>query len=317
VALNLNQCFQVEKAANFPFHPLAMTSATVRVPASTSNLGPGFDTLGLAVCLYNEVAVTRREGSGVRIVSPIVEKDRPGATEMITEAAKAFFRKARVKSFGFDISLTGDVPIARGLGSSVTARLGCAAALNVLAGSPMDRQGLLEVVTDLEGHPDNAAPATFGGFAVAGIVGKGVRCLSFKVSSEVKFVTLIPDFEISTPEARKLVPTTFSKADTIHNLNRAALISAAFASGNVEALRGCLDDRVHQPYRQQLIPELSRVIQAGERAGAIGGWLSGSGSTIMCVTIANLENVAKAMKRALPRGETRILTADNEGFQII
>lgn len=294
-----------------------MISATARVPASTSNLGPGFDALGLALNLYNNATVTRRDGKGARIVSSIADKDRDGATAMVNESAKAFFRRSKTKSFGFDLSLSGDAPIARGLGSSVTVRLGCVAGLNAIAGGPLDRQALLEIVSALEGHPDNAAPATFGGFTVAGLVGKEVRCLAFKVSPKLKFATLIPDFEISTPEARKLVPQNFSKADTVHNVNRASLISAAFATGQIEALRGCFDDRIHQPYRQKLIPELSRVIRAGEKAGAIGGWLSGSGSTIMCVTLADPEKVAKAMNRVMPGAKSLVLAADNGGLTLI
>jgi homoserine kinase len=294
-----------------------MNSAVVRVPASTSNLGPGFDALGLAVKLYNKVTVTRVAARGVTITSPIADKDRAGATAMLAEAAKVYFKSAKISSFGFEIALAGDVPMARGLGSSVTARLGCVAALNEIADELLSRQQLFELVTELEGHPDNAGPACFGGFTVAGKVGDGIRCLRFKVSPKVKFVTLVPDFEISTPEARKLVPQTFSKADTVHNINRAALISAAFASGQMEALRGCFDDRVHQPYREKLIPELSRVIRAGEKAGAIGGWLSGSGSTIMCLTLESPESVGEAMRRVLPRSVFHVLGADNEGYRIL
>ena len=122
---------------------------------------------------------------------------------------------------------------------------------------------------------------------------------------------------MSTEKARRLVPDSFSKADTVHNLNRAALISAAFASGNYASLRGLFDDRVHQPYRQALIPQLSRVIRAGEKAGAIGGWLSGSGSTIICLALANAAAVAKAMQRQLANSATRILAAENAGYKIV
>jgi homoserine kinase len=140
-----------------------------------------------------------------------------------------------------------------------------------------------------------------------------LRC---PVSPKAKFVTLIPRFELSTEQARKLVPQTFSKADTVHSLNRAALISAAFALGDYESLRGVFDDRVHQPYREQLIPQLSAVIRAGEKAGAIGGWLSGSGSTIMCLTLENPETVAQAMQRVLKDSDVQILTADKDGVKV-
>lgn len=292
------------------------SSVTVRVPASTSNLGPGFDTLGLALRLYNVAKISENGDTAVRLVSPIADEAKAGATAMLAEAAEAFFARVKRRRFGVDVALGGDVPIARGLGSSVTARLGVVAGLNELARTKLSREALLELVSGLEHHPDNAAPAIFGGFTVAGMLGTAVRCLHFSVSPRLKFVTLIPRFEVSTEEARKLVPATFSKSDTVHNLNRAALISAAFASGNYQALRGLFDDRVHQPYRMKLIPQLSRVIEAGEKAGAIGGWLSGSGSTIICLTLQRPEEVGRAMRRELRESDLRILTADACGLVV-
>jgi homoserine kinase len=288
----------------------------VKVPGSTSNLGSGFDTLGLAVKLYNFVRVTRAAGREVEIVSSVSPAGRARLSAMLSEAAGLFFRRARLPAFGLEVSLCGDVPGGRGLGASATARLGVVAALNELARAGLSRQQLLELVTTLEGHPDNASPALFGGFTVSGLVGKSVRCLAFPVGPELKCVTLIPAFEISTEKARKLVPKSFSKADTVHSLNRAALITAALASGNHEALRGVFDDRVHQPYRERLIPRLSRVLRAGERMGALGGFLSGSGSAMMCLTLERAGAVAEAMRREMPDSEVKILTADNAGFVV-
>jgi homoserine kinase len=291
-------------------------AVTVRVPGSTSNLGPGFDTLGLALRIYNRVRVVRATVKGVEIISPLTDEHRIKTTAMISEAARLFFRRTQQHAFGIEVTLIGEVPVARGLGVSATARLGVVAALNELTQTRLGRQDLLEIVTELEGHPDNASPAIFGGFTVSGVIGKTVRCFRFPVSPRLKFVTLIPCFEMSTEEARKLVPATFSKADTAHNLNRAALISAAFASGDYDRLRGVFEDRVHQPYREKLIPQLSRVIEAGEKAGAIGGWLSGSGSAIMCLTLERTERVARAMQNQLRDSQMRILTADNAGFRV-
>lgn len=295
---------------------LPMTSASVRIPGTTANLGSGFDTLGLAVALYNRAMIRRRDDRRVEITSPIADDARAGALAMLEEAATAFFKKTRAPRFGVDLHLSGDVPIARGLGSSVTARLGCVAGLNALAGSPLDRQGLLEVVAALEGHPDNAAPAVFGGFTAAGFVGSEVRCIRVPLSSRIRLVTLIPDFEVSTPEARKRVPQTFSKADTIHILNRASLVTAAFATGRLENLRGCFDDRIHQPYRAPLIPGMDAILAAGVKAGAIGGWLSGSGSTLMCLALDNTEAVTKAMQRKMPKAAVHILKPDNAGLKV-
>ncbi len=294
-------------------------SVLVRVPGTTANLGPGFDCLGLALKLYNQIRVTRTSGPSVVITSPVPDAARAGAAALVTEAANATFQRARRGKFGFEIAITGDVPLARGLGSSVTARLGCVAGLNALLGEPLDRQSVLDIVTELEGHPDNAAPAVWGGFTAAGIVDGEVRVQRFSVSPSATFVTLVPDFEVPTPAARKLVPGQFSKTDTVHSLGRTALITAAFAAGKLEQLQGLFDDRLHQPYRQQLIPQLSAVITAGTRAGAVGGWLSGSGSTIICLALGDrsaAEKVARAMLRHLPGSAVHLLAADRSGFRV-
>jgi homoserine kinase len=244
------------------------------------------------------------------------EAGRLGALTMVEQAANLFFQTCNEPPFGCDVQLEGDVPAARGLGSSVTLRMGVVAGLSALNGRRLNRQQLLNMVALLEGHPDNAAPATFGGFTVAGRVGEQVRCLSFAVPARARFVALIPRFEVKTSEARTLVPDVLSRADTVHNLNRAALVTAAFASGNLEALRGVLEDRIHQPYRRKLIPQLNSVIQAGEKAGAIGGWLSGSGSTIVCLAQRSAADVARAMQEQLPDSDVRILAADSKGVQV-
>ena len=119
-----------------------------------------------------------------------------------------------------------------------------------------------------------------------------------------------------TPEARKRVPQTFSKADTIHILNRASLVTAAFATGRLESLRGCFDDRIHQPYRAALIPGMDAILAAGVKAGAIGGWLSGSGSTLMCLALDNTEAIAAAMQRKMPKAAVHILKPDNAGVKV-
>lgn len=296
--------------------PFARRSVAVRVPASTSNLGSGYDTLGLALKLYNIVRVTRCSAKRMQIVSPVADKDRAAAIATVGAAARLFFRRTGKKSFGLEVSVAGDVPVARGLGYSATVRIGILAALNTFTRAGLDRRQLLDLAVELEGHPDNASPSIFGGFTVSGMVGSTVRCLRFPVSPQAKFVTLIPRFKISTRRARALMPKGYSRADAAHALNRAALITAAFASGDWEALRGVFDDRFHQPYRERLIPELSRVIGAGERAGAMGGFLSGSGSAIICLTRARPEAVAKAMRKQLPDSEVVVLSPDNDGLQL-
>ncbi len=297
---------------------MARTRKTVlmRIPASTSNLGSGFDTLGLAVNLHNHVRVTTAGKDGVRIMSPIAEEDRVAAEAMAEKASREFFERARKSAFGIEIWLEGNIPVARGLGYSATARLGVVAGLNELTGIGWDRQQLLEIVTWLEGHPDNASPAILGGFTVSGMVSREVRCLRFPVSPKLKLVALIPRFKINTEKARRLLPENFPRPDAAHGLNRAALITAAFAAQDYDLLRGLFDDRIHQPHREPLIPQLSRVIRAGEAAGAVGGFLSGSGSAIICLTLKDPKMVAAAMQKELPDSDMRILAAENNGFQI-
>jgi len=293
-----------------------MNSVTVKVPASTSNLGSGFDTLGLAVKLYNFVQVTRCAGKGVGLSWAVAKEDATWFERALGDAAKLFFRRTRCKSFGGEVKLVSHVPIARGLGASATIRVGFIAGLNELAGTKLSRAQLLELATGLEGHPDNASPAIFGGFTVSGRIDGEVRCLHFRVSTDLKCVTLIPRFGISTEEARKLLPVAYPKADAAHALNRSALITAAFSSRHCEALRGLFDDRVHQPYREKLLPQLPEVIRAGEKAGAIGGFLSGSGSAIMCLALRNAEAVGRAMLKQLPESEIKILSPDNNGYRV-
>jgi homoserine kinase len=277
-----------------------MKEVRTKVPATTANLGPGFDCLGIALRIYNEVIV----------------RAAPGHPDgMADQAAEAFFTRADIAPFDFDWSVKGQVPRSRGMGSSVTVRLGLLHGLNELADGPLSDVALYQLCCDLEGHPDNAAPAAFGGFTVAR---KDASFQRYKVSKKLRFVLLVPDFEVETPAARKALPERIPFKDAVVSASNAAAISAAFASGEYENLRGTFTDYLHQPYRLPLIPCLNDVIAAGEKAGAIGGWLSGSGSTIACVTLADPEKVARAMQEAsgLKNTEVFITQADNKGVRV-
>jgi homoserine kinase len=293
-----------------------MKPVIVKVPASTSNLGSGFDTLGLAVNLHTVLEVSTSASPAVNLCSEVPASSREGLTDLLDQTAELFFLETGRKRFGIDLKLSGNVPVARGLGYSATLRVGTLAALNCLAGEILSRGQLLQLATQLEHHPDNASPSILGGFTVSGTVNGEIRCLRFDVPEELRLVTLIPQFPVSTEAARKLMPAQYSKPETAHGLNRAALITAAFASGNLEALRGLFDDRIHQPYREPLIPVLRKVINEGEQAGALGGFLSGSGSAIICLTLQNPEAVGQAMQRALPDSQLLILRAENNGYTI-
>jgi len=293
-------------------------SVTVRVPATTSNIGPGFDTLGIALKLHNQISIRETDDLTVARVDPM--SNSPKASAITREVVDAFFRRSKVKAHGAQIEVKGDVPVSAGLGSSVTVRLGIAYALNELYGRPLADAALLELVTELEQHPDNAAPALFGGFVVTGVIDGAVRYRRFNVPPSLKFVVCVPDFPVSTEKARSLLPRQVPLSDAVENIRRVALITSIFATGDFALLRGLFDDKLHQPYRKKLIPMLDDVVAAGIEAGALAGWLSGSGSSIVCLTEQKEKAVAEAMANVFAhqkiRCESHVLIADNDGTRV-
>ena len=224
---------------------------------------------------------------------------------MADEAIERFFDLAGVEPRAVGWRIEGEVPPSRGLGSSVTLRLGLLAALNAAHERPLAAQALYQACSDLEGHPDNAAPAQFGGFISAL---PDTHYLRFEVGGELKFVLLVPEFGIETAAARSVLPEMVPRRDALSNTAHAALLTAAFAARRYEMLRHAFHDRLHQHYRLPLLPELDDVIAAGVAAGALGGFLSGSGSTICCAALDNPQAVGRAMQAAMPARASRVLT---------
>lgn len=274
-----------------------MPKVTHSVPATSANLGPGFDCLGVAVDLRARVSVWKATPSS----------NHP----MADEASRAFFEASRVAPFAFDWSISNDIPVSRGLGSSVVMRLGLLHGLNKIAGSPLDADALYRTCARLEGHPDNAAPAAFGGFVAALPTGDYFRC---DVSPELNFVFLIPEEQITTEASRIALPGQIPLADAAKSTAHAALITAAFASKQYSLLRGAMRDWMHEPFREAANPHLRTAVAAGVAAGALDGYLSGSGSAVACITLVNPETVAEAMRGVLPNARTLVLRADNAGI---
>jgi len=295
---------------------VTMQQVTVRVPASTSNIGAGYDCLGVALRLYNSVTIIRGK------------MHRARHSQIVSDAAEAFFEKARRRPFLFLCSIVEQIPRCRGLGSSATVRLGVLLGLNRLSGNPLNRVNLFKLCADLEGHPDNAAPASFGGFTVVqssastlSAQRKRGACATvqrFDVASRLSFVLLVPELEIETARARRILPSKISRVAAVENCANACAVTAAFASRDYEKMRGNFSDNLHQPFRRKLIQFLPRVISAAERAGALGAFLSGSGSAIAAITLGVPEKIATAMARAATvRAYTIITHADNRGAQLL
>jgi homoserine kinase len=289
----------------------------VRVPASTSNLGPGFDCLGLALQLYNTTTLTRSD-----------EARAPHG--MIGETATAFFQRAtggKIAPFGFEVRIEGDIPISRGLGSSVTVRIGVLMGLAELVREefPVTREQLLGLLIELEGHPDNAVPSFLGGFAVCAHASAdpadGFVYTHATVKPELSFVTLVPELRLSTETARGLLPKEVPFRQAVENAQRTARIAAAFCTGDYAALRGMFVDHLHQPFRQVLIPGFAAILAAAQEEGALGSFLSGAGSCLMALTLDKADAISAAMldaakKHDLPASVV-VLKADNEGVKVL
>lgn len=295
-------------------------TVTVRVPGSTSNCGAGFDTLGLALQVYNHVTLAYIEGDAAR---PVTTADGR-AQAMVETTAAAFFAAAHVRPFGFSYQITGDVPPARGLGSSVTVIGGVLGGLNALSGAALSKHQLVAIATAIEGHPDNAAAGILGGFCVARcdtVTGAYVDTVRVELPADLVFVATSPEVEMLTKESRGVLPATLPYFDAVKSINSAAYLVAALVSGEYERLRHAVADFMHEPYRLPRIPGGRAAIAAGVAAGGYTGWLSGSGSTVLCVAPrASAAAVAVAMQAAFSAAgiasTARVLAADNTGLTV-
>jgi len=277
----------------------------------------------MAVSVANRVAVSRLATPATELVQPERKSDAR-AQGMVTEAAKCFFLASKQAAFPFGYRIEGEVPPSRGLGSSVTVRAGIVAALNHLSGAGLSRDELVRLVSELEGHPDNAAAGILGGFCVARSdpqTGGYVDTIRVAVPESLVFVTAAPLLEVSTHASRGVLPQTLPYFDAVRSINSAGYLIAAMLTGDYARLRGAVSDFMHEPYRLPGIPGAAETIAAGEQAGALTGWLSGSGSSVMCAAYReDGPRVLAAMRESFQKlgqsCEAVILHADNEGLRI-
>lgn len=277
-----------------------MKHATVKAPATTANLGPGFDTLGLALRLYNTIGIEETAGGLV------IECTGEGADSIPTDetnvayrAAEQVFRQANYSSAGLRMSIHSEIPSARGLGSSAAAIVGGAVAANKLAGSPLGEREILRICAGIEGHPDNVAPALVGGFVMTTITSAGhVEYIKAMPSPTIRGVAVVPDFELRTSDARKVLPQSFEFKDVVYNVGHAAFFVGAFITGNFSSLRFAMEDKLHQPYRESLIPGMRKVFEAAMTCGAQSVSISGSGPTLIAFVNSRDDEIGEAMREA-------------------
>lgn len=303
----------------------------VRVPATTANLGPGYDVLGLALKhleqLYNIVEMEKSDKLSIEIEGEGADSLPKDESNIAYQAAQEVFKTVNGKPLTVNLKLINNIPLARGLGSSAAARIGAIFAVNKLMGDKLSDGEILKIAAGLEGHPDNVVPALKGGLTVAALKGSEVDFFSYsKVRNDLKVVVAIPDYEVSTIEARKVLPKNFSLIDVV-TTSSSILFTTAILTGEAspELLGENMQDRIHQPHRKKLIPGMEDVFQAARKAGAQGVALSGSGSTIAAFSIGNSEEknekigqaMVAAFQKAGHKSYYRILDIDREGTKLV
>jgi homoserine kinase len=292
----------------------------VRVPASSANLGAGFDSLGLALALYNEVTAEEAEGVRVKAEGDGAARLALNERNVVARGVSAAYEAAGRRFPGCELTCVNRIPLSRGLGSSAAAWVGGLVAGNALLGAPLDRPALLALAARAEGHPDNVAAALFGGLTVSAGGSEGAIAVALPVPSDLRWVALIPEVTSATSEARAVLPSSVPREDAVFNVQRVALLLAALQAGRPDVLGTALDDRLHQPYRLRLFPWMPSVADAARKAGALGCVLSGAGPALLAVVAGAEEKgaaVARAMEEALTRahlrGTARTLAVDREG----
>ena len=292
----------------------------IQIPATSANLGAGFDALGLALTYYNYVEMEESDTIDISSSDGLdIPKDEKN---LIYISAKDLFNVCGKKLNGLKLVQTNNIPMARGLGSSSACIIAGLVGANKMLGNPLTKDDLVDLSAQIEGHPDNTAPALLGGIVTAVFDGRKVHWVKQEVFTKLKFVSIIPDFELKTEQARACLPKEISHKDAVYNLSRAALFSASLLTGKFENLRTAVHDRLHQPYRMELIPHYREVFDIAYTHGAYGAYISGAGPTIMAIVDEENKYFAGKMKFSLENAgltgwQVHEFHIDNEGTKIV
>ncbi len=257
---------------------------TVQVPASSANLGPGFDSVSLALTLYNQVEMgILPEGCQIKVEGEGSGEISIDDSNLVYQAARKVFSRIRVHPTGLYIHLTNEIPLSSGLGSSAAAIVGGMVAANALCGNQLPAQDILNMAAAMEEHPDNVAPALMGGLTVAVEEAEEIVALRVDPPHGLIVHAAVPAFPLATKKSREVLPREVTHRDAVFSIGRASLLIAAMTSGQLGVLRTAMADRLHQPYREQLVPGLRDVMAGALEAGALGVALSGSGPSVIAL----------------------------------
>jgi len=274
----------------------------LRVPATSANLGPGYDTLGIALSLYNDFKITKRNDQQLKI--KIIDKNSEeevkiaDSDNLIALAYQKYFSFIEQDLIGAEIKEEMHTPLARGLGSSSSAIIGGLAAAAVASETLIAEEEFIQLAVELEKHPDNVVPALVGGLTINFYCNNNYDYYKIEVDPELDFILVVPDFKLKTEELRQVLPEKINYADAISNLSRVSLLTAAFINQEYHLIKTAMEDQLHQPYRKKLIKGFDQVLKAAYDSGAYGAALSGAGPTVLACTDQNSEIIAEKMKNA-------------------
>lgn len=288
---------------------------TVRVPATTANIGPGFDTFGCALALYNTFTFEEID-NGLRFAG--CEEAYCNEENLAVVSYRSIMDALGLPMPGLSITMHTEIPICRGLGSSASLIAAGAAAANTLHGSPYTPLQLLGICNDIEGHPDNLAPALMGGLVASFVENGHPVAVQYDIHPALRFTALIPDFKLSTHLARSVLPKEVPYADAVFNVSRAAVLLKALEHGDTELIRVSLADRLHQPYRSSLIHGYEQVQQLALDCGALAFCISGAGPTLLCLSKAEgFDTALRQRLHELPKHWQQLpLPVDHSGVQV-
>ncbi len=293
----------------------------IRIPATSANIGAGFDSLGLALTLYNYVSAEETDsGLNIEILDDTKKFLATDERNLVYRSMKAVFDKVGYTPKGLNIILENNIMVTRGLGSSSAGIVGGLIAANELSGNKLSTDELLSMASEIEGHPDNVAPAILGGLTVSVPCGTSVRYVKTDVKDDLKFAAFVPDFPLSTRKARSVLPKRVSLRDAVYNNGRSTLLMTSIMTGKYENIRLAVGDRLHQQYRKKLIPHIDDLFSEAYREGALGVYLSGAGPTVIAI-VSNKNTdfeykLNKFLNKKMYKWHLHMLSVDNNGAEV-
>ncbi len=294
----------------------------VRVPATSANMGAGFDSLGIALTMYNYVSIEKISGpTEIKVIGEGESFLPTNENNLIYKCVEKIFKEAGEKMVNIRLVMENNIPITRGLGSSSASIVGGLFAANALLQEPFSKEELLNMAAEIEGHGDNVTPAVFGGFCVNVPSKNKINYIKAPVKDDLEFATFIPDFFLQTKKSRAALPEKVLHRDAVFNVGRSALLTASIISGKYENIRTSMGDRLHQDYRKKFIPGMGEIFDLCYNNKALGVYLSGAGPTIIGIlngrSSAFVEKVEPTLNKKMKNWHLSILKADNEGAVIL